>query len=150
MQKFVVCLCCIFLLGLASDKVLAAAPSGESSSPPAEASLPAGFIAYSGSEMNYADAVAFCKSHGGRLPRINNSNSWDGKNPPLRGILIDSFGYGGRPWSEVGLPGGTGIWTSTAMTGFPGSSWVVYGGGGDVDVLSVPQTNELCTACVPK
>ena len=64
----------------------------------------AGFIAMSDKPMNWNDAVAFCKRHGGKLPRINNSNSWDGKNPPAHGILIDGFGYGHRPWSDVGLP----------------------------------------------
>ena len=72
-----------------------------------------GFKALSEYDMSYKEAVAFCKRNGGRLPRINNSNMWDGKNPPLRGVLIDGFGYGGRPWNEVGLQDGYFYWTDT-------------------------------------
>ena len=116
----------------------------------------AGFIALSANSMNYADAVAFCKQHGGRLPCINKSNSWDGKNPPFRGILIDGFGYGARPWSEVGLPDGY-YWTGTAVTVRPGNSWFVYdnGGvfvgdvGGDGKVLNGVISGTDRVVCVP-
>jgi hypothetical protein len=84
----------------------------------------AGFIALSGSISKYADAVAFCKQQGGRLPRINESASWDGKNPHLRGILIDGFGYGLRPWGEVGLPVAV-YWTATMDAGFQSGPWLV-------------------------
>lgn len=64
----------------------------------------AGFLAMSDDLLLYEDAVAFCRKHGGRLPRINNSNFWDGDNPPQRGIKIDGFGYGHRPFEKTGLP----------------------------------------------
>ena len=73
-----------------------------------------GFIALAEYGMTYTEAVAFCKRNGGRLPRVNNSNMWDGKNPPWRGVLVDGFGYGGRPWDEVGLPVDI-YWTGTAV-----------------------------------
>ena len=63
----------------------------------------AGFVAVSEDDLHYEEAVAFCKRHGGRLPRINNSASWDGKNPPARGIPVEVFGYGDRPWEEMDL-----------------------------------------------
>ena len=91
----------------------------------------AGFIAISESRMDWADAKAFCQQHGGRLPRINNSDSWDRKNPPLRGVLIDGFGYGLRPWGEVGLPSDV-YWTDTAYSGSQGLAWVVNAAGGGV------------------
>lgn len=64
----------------------------------------AGFIAVSPVYLLYNDAVTFCKKNGGRLPKVNNSKVWDFKNPPERGVLIDGFGYGHRPFSELGLP----------------------------------------------
>lgn len=66
----------------------------------------AGFIAISKEPLRYAEAVQFCKKHGGRLPKINNLMTYDFKNPPVRGIVIDGFGYGHRPFSEIGLPEG--------------------------------------------
>jgi hypothetical protein len=110
------------------------------------------FIAISESDMNYADALAFCKRHGGRLPRINNSDSWDGRNPLFQGILIDGFGYGARPWSEIGLPY-TYYWTGTEVSDIPGYSWIVHGYGGinesQVGVNNVGQSHTIRVVCVP-
>lgn len=72
----------------------------------------AGFIAYSEKPMTWKEAKAYCARHGGKLPRVNNSDTWDGKNPPARGVIIDGFGYGGRSWGDVGVPSGT-YWTGT-------------------------------------
>jgi len=117
--------------------------------PALEQALPSGFIALSESRTNnYADAVAFCKRHGGRLPRINNSDSWDGRNPPARDIHIDGFGYGHRPWSEVGLPSAA-YWTGTADTDNAGYSWFVSAYGGNVDVDSSHQSDGTSVVCVP-
>ena len=110
-----------------------------------------GFIAISESLMNYDDAVAFCRKHGGRLPRINNSDSWDGRDPPpARGIpLIDCFGYWGRLWSEVGvgLPHDS-YWTGTAITYGQGRSWVVDGYGGVVYAHVYDQRVDARVVCV--
>jgi len=62
------------------------------------------FIALSESGMIQAGARAFCRQKNGRLPRINNSDLWDGQNPLVLRIPIDGFGYGIRPWNETGLP----------------------------------------------
>jgi len=113
--------------------------------------LPSGFIALAPDEMNWNNAVAFCKQKGGRLPRINNSDSWDGKNPPSRGIVIDGFGYGDRPWEEVGLPTGY-YWTGTEGGVNPGDLWYVSGGddlGAEVIIHTGGQSLVNRAACVP-
>ena len=111
------------------------------------------FIAFSESAMNWEAAKAYCRKHGGKLPRINNSNSWDGKNPPARGILIDGFGYGDRPWDEVGvwLPGGNGYWTGTAVTGSKGYWWFVQTGRSTVSVNEddIRRGDGYQVVCVP-
>ena len=108
--------------------------------------LPAGFIALSESHMPNEDAVAFCKQRGGRLPRINNSDSWDGKG---ENIPIDGFGYVHRPWSEVGLPVDH-YWTSTGHSDHQGQSWFVGAfGGSDVVVNNFHQRSSSRVACVP-
>ena len=112
----------------------------------------AGFIALSEGNMNYADAVAFCRKHGGRLPRINKSDSWDGNNPSPRGILIDGFGYGHRPRSEVGLPAASKnvYWTGTSDPHHQGYLWVLVDGYNSVvGFVSGNPKIERRVACVP-
>jgi len=92
-----------------------------------EALKKGGFIAFSEPRMNYTDAVAFCRSHGGRLPRINDSDSWDGKNPPERGVLIDGFGYGGRLVRDIGLPAAD-YWTGTVYSADQDGVWSIDAG----------------------
>jgi hypothetical protein len=82
-----------------------------------------GAIAMSKDPMNWADAKAFCQQQGGRLPRINNSDTWAGiptspterkKAPP---VAADGFGADGAPWPS-GLPGGSfsdSYWTGTEV-----------------------------------
>ena len=115
-----------------------------------------GFIALSDNLMNWADAKAWCQQQGGRLPRINNSDSlasgaiWDSANNRfVAGIRIDGFGAPGRPWSEVGLPSAF-YWTGTEYSDRPGDSWFVDGVGGDsVDVHNHHQGNAFRVVCVP-
>ena len=108
----------------------------------------AGFIALSESEMIYADAAAYCKQQGGKLPQINNSAAWDGKKPPVRGVRIDGFGYGYRPWKEVGLPSDF-YWTGSEISRFPGNLWLVNDVGGYVVVLDEGQSDVYRVVCVP-
>ena len=108
----------------------------------------AGFITISESGMNWKDAVAFCRQHGGKLPRINNSDAWDGKNPPAKGILIEGFGYEYRPWQDVGLPYGF-YWTGLAHPASPGNSWVIGTYGGKVGISLYSQVSLLRVVCVP-
>jgi len=78
--------------------------------------LPPGFIAMSERPLNWSDAKAFCQQQGGRLPRINNSDSWswDGWGE----VTIDDFGARGAPWPS-GLPGDR-YWTGTEHAVSPG------------------------------
>jgi len=117
-----------------------------------------GFIALSESPLSRSAAKAFCQQQGGRLPRINNSDSWDGSNPPARGILIEGFGYDGRPWNELGLPTEHArspiaeYWTGTDRTGLHDHSWVVRGdtrGGGKVSVNRHDYGGTYRVVCVP-
>jgi hypothetical protein len=108
----------------------------------------AGFVALSESSMNWEDAKAFCQKHGGRLPLINNSASWDGQNPQHRGIPIDGFGFESRPWSEVGLPNGY-FWTGTEASVNPGLSRFVLGDGGTVHANVLHQGAVNRVVCVP-
>jgi len=95
---------------------------------------------------NWADAKKWCERQGGRLPRINNSNSITGDIPS--GTPIDGFGSVGAPWPS-GLPGG-GYWTGTESAGEPGFSWFVFdNSGGKVDGFSLRQRNDGRVACVP-
>jgi hypothetical protein len=108
-----------------------------------------GFTAVSTDKMNWVDAKAYCHRNGGKLPRINNSDEWDGQNPPLKDIPIDGFGYGHRPWSEVGLPNDQ-YWTGTGYLGSPGYAWIInnrYGSKVYVDGFS--QSFLYRAACVP-
>jgi hypothetical protein len=79
-----------------------------------------GFIAVASTSMNWSDAKAFCRQQGGRLPRINNSDSWDGSGE----MNIDGFGASGVPWPS-GFPS-DGYWTDTECANFPGFSKLVY------------------------
>jgi len=79
--------------------------------------LPPGFIAISEGQMKWADAKAFCQQHGGKLPRINNSASWDGKGE----ATIDGFGARGAPWPSLPFDR---YWTGTGTVN-PDSSWCV-------------------------
>ena len=109
--------------------------------------LPPGFIALSEkSGMNYTDAVAFCKEMGGKLPRINNSDSWDGKNPPWKGVPVDGFGKGNGPWPD-GLPRNY-YWTGQEAGAFD-NSWHIRPGGGIVILERAHQRNKFRAACVP-
>jgi len=101
------------------------------------------FIVQSESRRNWSAAKAFCQQQGGRLPRINDSDSWDGKGE----FYVDGFGPKGPPWPS-GLPGDF-YWTGTEHTNRPGSSWFIgaYGHGGDVHVS--PQSVVHRVVCVP-
>lgn len=100
--------------------------------------------------------------NGGRLPRINGSNFWDGKNPPKRGIKIDGFGYGHRPFEKTGLPSkmkdqyirGSEIrfWTDTrTRTQHDIQPWFVFISGYQkhIELYIDPIQQGAIAACVP-
>jgi hypothetical protein len=123
------------------------ASAGEGLSERSGVTAPVGFISLSEDRMNWADAVAFCKHHGGKLPRINNSDSWDGKNPPQRGILIDGFGYGDGP--GVGLSADE-YWTGTDFNpGKPDRMCTVFNCGGEVVIQTEDRRSYRWVVCVP-
>ena len=114
--------------------------------------LPAGFVALSESNMTLADAKNFCQQHGGRLPRINNSDSWAGKGfPEGENPSIDGFGVEGARWPS-GLPDGA-FWSGTQLTSDPGFMWLINPGDGLVraDVFYDVDYRSLATGvvCVP-
>ena len=118
-----------------------------------------GFIALSDSSMNWTDAVAWCQRQGGRLPRINNSESLPFGNVPIVQVeryfdssSIDGFGNSHRLWSEVGLPSPANYWTGTVISSsHPSLDGQVYtvGGVGEVSVYGSISTTKLRrVACV--
>ena len=118
-------------------------PSGAASN------LPSGVIALAESEMNWKDAVSYCKQQGGRLPRINNSDSYSwniGKHRET--VTIDVFGAEGTLLPS-GLPHDT-YWTGTEITGSPGFSLLLFGDDGsvDIDVGEFRQSDNARVVCV--
>jgi len=101
------------------------------------------FIAQSESRMNWSDAKAFCQRRGGRLPRINNSDSWAGKGK----AAIDGFGVSGASWPSD-LPEAN-YWMGTDYAGFPGYSWLVYVNDGNVHIFNRRQSYDARVVCVP-
>ena len=128
------------LLGLFVLATMLAVPAMAS----AADKLPAGFIALAEKEMSWADAKAFCKEKGGKLPLIGGSES--------RGDLptsepIDGFGSRGAPW-PAGLPTDN-YWTGTVVSGNSGDSWAILEFRGNVGVDGGTQNATLGVACVP-
>ena len=105
------------------------------------------FIALYNNRMNWADAKAWCRSRGGRLPLINNSDFFAWANR-AQITHIDVFGAPGRPWTEVGLPTAL-YWTGTVCSDFPGFSWLVNDVGGNVNVINLHQSFGRRVVCVP-
>ena len=111
----------------------------------AASKAPAGFVALSESPMAWKDAAAFCQQKGGRLPRINNSDSW--ALADLGKIThIDGFGAPNAPWPS-GLPEGVSFWTGTENS--PDHSWIVVGTGIVLAAGNNSQGSENRVACVP-
>jgi hypothetical protein len=92
----------------------------------------AGFIALSESTMTWADAKAYCRQQGGKLPLIGGSTSL--YSTPEEGTPIDGFGAMGGPW-QCDLPADNWYWTGTEVNDLPGYSWIAGGGFGKVSVL---------------
>ena len=103
-------------------------------------------IAASEFRMNWSGAKAFCQQQGGRLPRINNSDSWKWDNRGDK-VTIDGFGARGTPWPS-GLPNVVTFWTGTEDTGNPDFSWLIYRVGDNVDVSGSLQSNVHRAVCV--
>ncbi|MCL2123860.1 MAG: C-type lectin domain-containing protein [Desulfovibrionaceae bacterium] len=137
--RFYGLLCIVFLGLIVGDAVINAEKHGQP--------LPQGVIALSESKMTWAEGKAFCRQQGGRLPRINNLEAWDGANPPRDTIPIEGFGAYGAPWPS-GLPNYAYFVTETAHPAIPGYSWLIYNNGGNVGVLAY-QRRTYRFICVP-
>jgi hypothetical protein len=109
-----------------------------------EATKAAGFISVSKSRLNWQDAVAFCEQQSGRLPRINDSESWDGSG--MGRAKIDGFSSSGMP--------NTSYWTGTvAKTGSGREAvWIVSKAkSGRVDFSTGdPSKTTAGVVCIPK
>ena len=112
-----------------------------------EVALPVGFITFFEPHVTWAEAAAYCRQHGGRLPRINNSDSWAWP-AKHQANHIDGFGARGAPWPST-LPRGH-YWTGTVVADLPDYSWVVSDVGGWVSVLSDLQSTTARVACIPQ
>ena len=108
--------------------------------------LPAGFIAISETPMTWADAKAFCRQKGGKLPLVNGSERFaaDGSGD----LVIDGFGTFGGSWPS-GLPNGDFYWTGTVLSDIPDNSMTI---GADEDYITAydaEQSASLLVVCVP-
>jgi hypothetical protein len=107
----------------------------------------AGFIVMAPTALNWADAKAFCQQQGGRLPLVNDSDSW-----ALRArdqvTHIDGFGKLGRPWNEVGMDS-VNYWTGTVQSEGQDRSWIVHVNVGRVSATSRRQDDTIRVVCVP-
>jgi len=106
--------------------------------------LPEAFIAISESFMSWADARAFCRQQGGRLPLIGGSSS---RHKVSEGIPIDGFDVLGALW-PAGLPRNY-YWTDTEGPDDPGNSWFVWDSAGYVSVSYNHQNKGNRAVCVP-
>jgi len=121
-------MCCFASIGIAAE----------------QQKLPAGFIALSDSEMNWADAKAWCRQQGGILPRFNYSDSLE--NVPA-GAVIDGFGKLGASW-PAGLPKGI-FWTGTVLSDLPDYTYAVTDFGGGLVTNGFRQSVTRRVVCVP-
>jgi hypothetical protein len=132
---------CLFLFALTGTAAANEQPSSDR------------IIALSESFMPWADAVAWCQQQGGKLPRINNSDSGDGENPPMANIPVDGFGTAGLPRVKVGLPSDV-YWTGTVVAeivvaDISDRAWFIMFYNGKVSVNASDQSGDLRAFCVP-
>ena len=90
--------------------------------------LPPGVIAIADKQMNYAAAEAFCQQNGGKLPRINNSDSWNGTQQ--NSASLDGFAKHPKPDGTgiaypVELQKGKFFWTGTKDAANPNFAWYI-------------------------
>jgi putative hemolysin len=134
------------LPAVATDKQLKEVLPATATDKQFEEALPVKFIAVFDSHVTWAKAEAYCQQHGGRLPRINSSDSfaWANLSQVNR---IDGFGAPGAPWPS-GLPRGH-YWAGTVGADFPNYSWIISDDGGWVNVLFDLQSTTANVACIP-
>ncbi len=105
--------------------------------------IPSGFLTGASlGKMDWSTAGAYCRSQGGKLPRMNNSDSTPG---PV--TSIDGFGAPGNAWPS-GLPSEL-YWSGTESSDLPGLSWIVHINNGKVLDDFGLQTGSTYAVCVP-
>jgi hypothetical protein len=121
-----------------------------------EALKAGGFIAMSESPMTWADAKIYCEQQGGRLPRINDSDSWDNRSrDKLNTDGFGAVGFRNTPWPS-GLPDAR-YWTGTAGSeakvtrGKQETVWLVRRDGGWVEVTTILHFRDSTAyaVCIP-
>jgi len=141
-KKVFAMLCCALFLFVTAGISLAAEK------------VPPGFVAVSDKKMKYPDAEAFCKQKGGKLLRINKSDSWDGKKQ--KEASVDGFARipngvaTGIAW-PAGINGDEAYWTATRDAGNPDFIWYVKkrSTDGEVNFDKVIHRTQLFVICVP-
>ena len=101
--------------------------------------MPPGFIAVSATPMSWADAKAWCRQQGGKLPLINGSERFAADNSG--NLTIDGFGTLGSRW-PTGLPKEDFYWTGTVLNDIPDNSLTV---GADEDQVTAYDANQSAT-----
>ena len=120
--------------------------------------LPSGFIAKADAKMPWAEAKTFCEQKGGKLPRMDNSDSLPHDHKVKQ---VENFG---APDSKMpaGLPGGY-YWSGTEDSKRPGPdkggptvdertgfAWGIDGRGGYFSVNTYRKNRANAVVCVPK
>ena len=114
--------------------------------------LPDGFIALANRLMALPAAQAYCREMGGKLPRLNDTDSLP-RTDEDKVTRIDGFGAPGAPWPS-GLPLDR-YWTGTAFTGEPADPgyhsgvWLIGVQSERVIVHNEGKSATYRTICVP-
>lgn len=114
--------------------------------------LPDGFIALAERSMTLEAAQTYCREQGGKLPRVNGSDSMP-RADSGQVTRIDGFGAPGAPWPS-GLPQDR-YWTGTEFTREPavpgqhGGVWLVGVGSGSVLIHNEGKSATYRAVCVP-
>lgn len=114
--------------------------------------LPEGFIALSNRALAPVSAEQFCRDQGGRLPRVNGSDSLP-RGDMEKATSIEGFGAPGAPWPS-GLPYNR-YWTGTEFTGEPaiagihGGFWLIGVQSGVVRLHNEGRSVTYGVVCVP-
>ena len=131
---------------LFSSLILACSPA---------AGLDPRYIAVSDTDMTWTRAVQWCSDRGGRLPKINGSDSLPGSAVNEAGALtINGIGEVNitdlsiTPWEATGLPSYV-YWSGTVYADSPNTSWFFGDDDGLFSVYHFDQSGTLRVVCVP-
>ncbi len=115
--------------------------------------LPEGFLALAAGPLPAGRAAQFCREQGGKLPRLNGSDSLP-RGDMEKVTSIEGFGAPGAPWPS-GLPYNR-YWTGTEFTGEPavagvhGGVWLIGVQSGAVRLHNEGRSVTYGVVCVPQ